>query len=167
VTLFLAALTLVALLVLCIAGSNVAGMFLAQAAGRRREMAVRLALGATRRHLLHQMLTESVLLALGGGGCAVLLSLWATRSLAAFRFPAPVPLDLRVNVDGNVLLYTFALSVAVGLLFGLAPAWTVVRPVMANGWKGQEMPARPGSDHFTNRHVDRVAVRHGTLSPQS
>jgi predicted permease len=144
VTLFLAALTLVALLVLCIAGSNVAGMFLAQAAGRRREMAVRLALGATRRHLLHQMLTESVLLALGGGGCAVLLSLWATRSLAAFRFPAPVPLDLRVNVDGNVLLYTFALSVAVGLLFGLAPAWTVVRPVMANGWKGQEMPARPG-----------------------
>jgi len=144
VMLFLAALTLVALLVLCIAGANVANMFLAQASGRQREIAVRLALGATRRHLLHQMLTESVLLALGGGLLGVALSLWATRSLAAFRFPAPVPLDLSVNVDGRVLLYTFALSMATGILFGLAPAWTVVRPIIANGLKGEDLLARPG-----------------------
>ncbi len=144
VMMFLGALTLVALLVLCIAGANVANMFLAQASGRQREMAVRLALGATRRHLLHQMLTESVLLALGGGVLGVALSLWATQSLAAFRFPAPVPLDLNVNVDGRVLLYTFALSVATGILFGLAPAWTVVRPIIANGLKGEDMLARPG-----------------------
>jgi predicted permease len=144
VMMFLGALTLVALLVLCIAGANVANMFLAQASGRQREMAVRLALGATRRHLLHQMLTESVLLALGGGVLGVALSLWATQFLAAFRFPAPVPLDLSVTVDGRVLLYAFVLSVATGVLFGLAPAWTVVRPIIANGLKGEDMLARPG-----------------------
>ena len=144
VMLFLAALALVALLVLCIAGANVANMFLALASGRQREMAVRLALGATRRHLLHQMLIESVLLALGGGLVGVALSLWATQCLAAFRFPAPVPLDLSVNVDGRVLLYTFALSMATGILFGLAPAWTVVRPIIASGLKGEDMLARPG-----------------------
>ncbi|MGA1997457.1 MAG: ABC transporter permease, partial [Bryobacteraceae bacterium] len=122
VMMFLAALTVVALLVLSIACANVANMFLAQASGRQREMAVRLALGATRRRLLQQMLTESVLLALGGGLAGAALSIWATRALAAFRFPAPVPLDLSVSLDWRVLSYAFILSVAAGVLFGLTPA---------------------------------------------
>ncbi len=144
VMMFLAALTLVALLVLCIACANVANMYLAQASGRQREMAVRLALGATRGHLLRQMLTESLLLALGGGVLGVALSLWATQALAAFRFPAPVPLDLSLSVDWRVLLYTFGLSIAAGVLFGLAPAWAVARPIIANGLKGGDVLARPG-----------------------
>ena len=144
VLMFLAAVTLVALLVLSIACANVANMFLAHASGRRREMAVRLALGATRRHLLRQMLTESVLLALGGGLAGVALSLWATRALTAFRLPAPVPLDLNVNVDWRVLFYAFLLSVAAGLLFGLAPAWAVARPIIASGLKGDDALSRPG-----------------------
>jgi predicted permease len=90
------------------------------------------------------MLTESVLLAVGGGLFGVTLSLWATHALAAFRVPAPVPLDLSVNVDWRVLLYTFALSVAVGVVFGLAPAWSVARPIIANGLRGEDVLAGHG-----------------------
>jgi predicted permease len=144
VMMFFAALTVVALLVLCIACANVANMFLAQASGRQREMAVRLALGATRRHLLHQMLTETVLLAFGGGLVGVTLSFWAAKALAAFRFPAPVPLDLNVNVDWRVLCFSFALSLAAGIVFGLVPAWSLARPIIANGLKGEDVLARPG-----------------------
>jgi predicted permease len=144
VMMFLAALSAVALLVLCIACTNVANLSLAQAAGRRREMAVRLALGAARRHLLRQILTENVLLALGGGLCGVAISFWATHGLAAFHIPAPVPLDLTLSVDWRVLLYTFGLSLTAGILFGLAPAWAVARPLIANGLKGDDALVRPG-----------------------
>ena len=90
------------------------------------------------------MLTESVLLGLGGGLLGVVLSLWATRALTAFRFPAPVPLDISLSVDWRVLLYTFVLSVMAGVLFGLAPAWAVARPIIANGIKGEDLFSRAG-----------------------
>jgi predicted permease len=138
---FLFGLSTVALLVLCIACANVANLSLAQATGRQREMAVRLALGATRWNLLRQMLTESVLLSLGGGVFGVALSVWATRALAAFRLAAPVPLDLSVTVSGIVLLYAFVLSVGAGILFGLVPAWSVVG---LSTLKGDDILARPG-----------------------
>jgi predicted permease len=144
VMMFLSALGLVTLLVLGIACANVANLFLAQASGRQREMAVRLALGATRRHLLRQMLTESVMLGLGGGVLGVILSFWAIRALTAFRFPAPVPLDISLNIDWRVLLYSFGLSAAAGILFGLAPAWVVARPIIANGIKGEDLFSRAG-----------------------
>ena len=144
VLMFLAGLTAVALLVLCIACANVANLSLAQAAGRQREMAVRLALGATRGRLLRLMLTESVLLAFGGGVLGVALSLWAVHGLSAFRLPAPVPLDLTVSLDWRVLLYTFALSAGAGIIFGLAPAWTAVTPMIAGALKGEDRMARPG-----------------------
>lgn len=141
---FLVALTVVVLLVLGIACVNVANLLLAQASGRQREMAVRLALGATRAQLMRQLLTESVVLALTGGLFGVALSLWATKALSAFRFPAPVPLDLSVTVDWRVLLYTFALSVGTGLLFGLAPAWAASGIVLSSALKGEDLLARPG-----------------------
>jgi predicted lysophospholipase L1 biosynthesis ABC-type transport system permease subunit len=141
---FLAGLSAVALLVLCIACANVANLSLAQATGRQREMAVRLALGATRGHLLRQMLTESVLLSLAGGVFGVALSLWATNALAVFRLAAPVPLDLSVSLNSAVLLYAFVLSVGAGILFGLAPAWSVARPVIVSALKGEDALARPG-----------------------
>ena len=144
VTLFLAALTVVVFLVLLIACANVANLLLAQAASRQREMAVRLALGATRGQLLRQMLTESALLALAGGLLGIVLSLWATSALSAFRLPAPLPVDLDVNVDWRVLSYTFVLSVASALLFGLAPAWVAARPILTNALKGQDALMRPG-----------------------
>lgn len=143
VMIFLGALTVVVLLVLCIACANVANLLLSQASGRQREMAVRLAVGATRGQLMRQMLTESVVLAIGGGLLGVMLSLWATRALSTFRPPAPVPLDLSVSVDWRVLLYTFAVSVG-RLLFGLAPAWAASRTILTSALKGEDILARPG-----------------------
>jgi predicted permease len=152
VLLFLGTLSVVVLLVLCIAGANVANLLLAQAAGRLREMAVRIALGATPGHLQRLMLLESVLLALVGGLVGFVLSLFATQPLSAFRLPAPVPLDLSVPVDWRVLLYTFALSIASGILFGLPPAWAASRPILSSALKGEDALVRPGR-RFTLRNI--------------
>jgi predicted permease len=141
---FLGALSVIVLLVLCIACANVANLLLAQTVGRQREMAVRLALGATRNRILRQMIMESVLLAAGGGVAGTLLSLWATRALASFHFPAPVPLDLTLIVDWRALAYTFALSVGAGLVFGMIPAWAASHPRLANALKGEDALAKPG-----------------------
>lgn len=144
VLLFLTALSMVVLLVLCIACANVANLLLAQTVGRQREMAVRLALGATRGRILRQMVLESMVLALGGGALGVLLSLWSTQSLSAFRVPAPVPLDMSVTVDWRVMLYAFALSVGAGFLFSVIPAWAASRPMLTNALKGEDPFTRPG-----------------------
>ena len=149
---FLVILMVVALLVLCIACANVANLLLAQAYSRQREMAVRIALGATRRRLVHQMLLESILLALGGGIAGILLSIAATRGLSSFHFPAPIPLNTAVSVDSRVLLYSFLLSVAAGLLFGLIPAWIASRPILTNALKGEDAFARPGR-RFNLRNI--------------
>ena len=144
ILLFLAALSVVVLLVLGIACANVANLLLAQAASRQREMAVRIALGAKRLQLLRQMLVESILLSLAGGLLGTLLSLWATSALSAFRIPAPVPLNISLTVDWRVLLYTFALSVGTGLLFGVVPAWIASRPILTRALKGEDALVRPG-----------------------
>jgi predicted permease len=144
VRMFLTALTIVAFLVLCIACANVTNLAQARIAGRQQESAVRIALGATRGHLLGQMITEAVLLAIGGGVCALLLSVWATRSLGSFHIPAPVPLQLSVPVDWKTLLYTFCVSAAAGLICGVLPAWSITKGVVANAMKGQDLLARPG-----------------------
>ncbi len=154
--LFFAALSIVVLLVLSIACANVANLLFAQAAGRQRDMAVRLALGATRRRLQRQMLVESVLLGLGGGALGVLLSLWSTRSLSAIHLPAPVPLDLSIGVDWRVLFYVFALSVLSGILLGIAPAWAASRPLLSNALKGEDALARAGR-RFSLRNILMVA----------
>ena len=144
VLIFMTTLSVVALLVLSIAGANVANLLFAQAVSRQRDMAVRLALGATRARLRRQLLTESVLLGLGGGVCGVLLSIWATQALSVFHLPAPVPLDVSIGVDWRVLLFAFALSVASGLLLGAAPAWSASCPFLSNALKGEVVFVRPG-----------------------
>jgi predicted permease len=152
VLIFLAALSVVVLLVLSIAGANVANLLFAQAASRQRDMAVRLALGATRRRLQRQMLVESVLLGLGGGMLGVLLSLWSTRVLSAIHLPAPVPLDLSIGVDWRVLCYVFVLSVLSGILLGIAPAWAASQPLLSNALKGEDALARAGR-RFSLRNI--------------
>jgi len=140
---FLAALSIVVLLVLCIAGANVANLLLARAAERGKEMAVRLTLGATRGALQRLMLIESVILALGGGLFGFALSLWATQALSAFHLPAPVPLDLNIHADWRVLVYTFALSMGAGVVLGLAPAWAASHPILSSALKGEGGLAGP------------------------
>jgi predicted permease len=156
VTLFFAALSVVVLLVLSIAGTNVANLLFAQAAGRQRDMAVRLALGATRGRLRRQMLLESLLLGLGGGLLGLLLSLWTTTVLSSSHVPAPVPIDVQIGVDWRVLLYSLALSILSGLLLGVGPAWAASRPLLANALKGEEALARPGR-RFSLRNLLVVA----------
>jgi predicted permease len=158
VLIFLTALSVVALLVLAIAGANVANLLFAQASGRQREMAVRLALGATHGRLQRQMLVESVLLGLGGGVLGVFLSLWATQALSALRLPGGtlVPIDMRIGVDWRVLLFTFGLSILSGLLLGAAPAWAAARPRLGNALKGEDALARPGR-RWSLRNVLTVA----------
>ena len=156
VEMFLAMLAVVALLVLCIACANVANLLLARASDRQREMAIRLALGATRAQLLRQTLIESLLLALGGGVFGALLSLWATHALSSFHVPAPVPVDISVGLDWHVLLYTFVISVFSGLLCGFVPAWAASRPIVASALKGEDALARPGR-RFSLRNILVVA----------
>jgi predicted permease len=149
-------LSIAVLLVLAIACANVANLLLARGMARQREMAVRIALGAKRGQLLRQMLLESLLMALGGGVVGILLALWATGALSAFHFPAPIPLDTSVAVGWHVVLYTFALSVATGLLLGIVPAWIASRPALTTALKGEDALVRPGR-RFNLRSILVVA----------
>ena len=132
-------------LILLIACANVANLMLARAAGRRKEIGIRLALGANRARLVRQLLTESMLLSIAGGGLGLLLALWVTKLMEGF-----VPV-LEYNVvanffalDSRALLFTLIISIGTGLVFGLAPAWHSSNPALVPVLKGEAEAAKRG-----------------------
>jgi predicted permease len=132
-------------LLLLIACGNVASLLLARGIEQRKEIAIRLSLGARRGHLIRQLLAQSVLLSLAGGGLGLLLGLRAPAFLWRFRPPVLFTADaLDFTVGARVVLFTCALAVAAGLLFGLAPALRATRPDLTAVLKegGVGAPAR-------------------------
>ena len=130
-------------LILLIACANVANLMLARAAGRRKEIGIRLALGANRARLVRQLLTESLLLSVAGGGLGLLLALWVTDLMEGF-----IPV-LEYNVvsnffalDSRALVFTLIVSLGTGLIFGLAPAWHSSNPELVPVLKGGAESAR-------------------------
>ncbi len=118
-------------LVLLIACTNLAGLLLARASERKKEIAIRLALGARRGQLVRQFLTETMLLGLLGGGAGLLIAHWLLRALVGFQPPIPIPVNLDVGLDQTVLFFTLAVSILAGLFFGLLPALQATKPDIA------------------------------------
>lgn len=147
-------------LVMLIACMNLAGLLLARALGRRREIAVRLALGARRGRIVRQLLTESVLLALAAGAAGTLLAMWLTNLLMALipALPEGVRLSIDLRMDWRVLAYTFGFSFVVGVFFGLVPALQASRPDVVAALK-------EGSEVFAGGHA-QSRLRNGLIVAQ-
>jgi predicted permease len=115
--------------VLLIACANVANLLLARSTGRTREFAIRSALGASPARVIRQLLTESVMLGIGGGVIGLLLAKWGAHAILA-ALPDALPRSEEIGIDSHVLLFTVGVSVLTGILFGLVPAIKTLRPDM-------------------------------------
>lgn len=146
----------VATLVLLITCTNLAGMFLARASARGKEIGMRLALGASRWRLVRQLMTESMLISVAGALVGTLVAWWATAALAT-RLPMTTPLTFDLRVDHRVLLFTLGITIASGVLAGLAPALQTSKLNLLADLRGEQAMWSFGRHRWTLRHVLVVA----------
>lgn len=139
--------------VLLIVVANVANLLMARATVRARELAIRAALGAGRRVLVRQLLTEAILLAVVGGAFGVLLAFWGVDLILALE-PGEIPRVAPITVDRQALAFAAGLSVITGLLFGVVPAWHASKPALQNTLKD----ATRGTTGDGHRHVARMGL---------
>jgi len=145
-------------LVLLIACANIANLLLARAAGRKREISIRLAVGASRSRIVVQLLTEATVLAMAGGVLGIGLALLGRHLLWQFRPPFLQASDINLSLDGRVLLFTACVALGTGLIFGLAPALQASRADLV-----LELKERSGGEVFVGRHS---VLRHAFIVVQ-
>jgi len=138
-------------LVLIVACANVASMLLARASGRQKEIGIRLAIGASRRRIAAQMLTESAVMASLGAAAGVALG-WALTQLAlSIKLPIPIPLAFALRIDGRVLAFTTGVTLLAAFVAGLVPALKATRPNLVSELKGDANAASVGRHRWTLR----------------
>jgi predicted permease len=142
-------------LVLLIACANVANMMLARAAERRREIAVRLSLGASRARLIRQLLTESMLVAAGAGALGLILTVWLMNLASQMRMPYPMPVAFDLTPDWRALLFALGVTGFTGLAFGLVPALQATRADLT--------PALKEGGNIQLRRHRRLSLRNGLM----
>jgi predicted permease len=146
-------------LVLLVACTNLAGFLLARASDRKKEIALRLAMGARRWTLVRQLLTETVILGVMGGLAGLLVASWVLQALMAFQPPIPIPINLDVGLDGTVLLFTLGVSATAGVFFGLVPALQSTKPDLAPTLKDESGTGRQSRFSLRNSLiVTQVAI---------
>ena len=157
---FLTLLLAAVMLLLLIACSNVANLLLLRATSRRREIAVRLALGATRGRLVRELLTEGLLLSLIAGGLGLLLAPWSAQLIVAFQQPAYGLRGIDISPDVRVLAFTALLSILTAVVFGLAPAMQASRVDLVTSLKD----GAPSSGHRKSRLQANLVIAQVALS---